>query len=77
MNIVLVKPMILKKNLTYEAAIDLLKLALESPAATIIGFNIESTPNDKGWSLVGRHKKLNKMFLECPEKFVISPADGN
>lgn len=73
MNVVLIKEMILKENLEWEEATQLLTEANKSPAAEHIVFHINSERGSK-WRLVGNCKELNKLFLDDPDKFVIKGA---
>lgn len=70
-NVVLVKAMIIKDDLTYKEACSLLKKANKSEAAEDISFGITSGKGD-GWILFGEVKSLIQKFIVDPEKYIIN-----
>lgn len=76
MKIVLSKNTLLATALTYEQACEALIKANKHIMAKEWVFTMVSQPNEKGWQLQARNKKLTKEFLDNPEEFVIEISDG-
>lgn len=70
--IVLFESMVLAEGLSYKEAMKAAELAQQTPVSAYLNFVLShKAGEEEGWSLLGFHKELSKLFIEDPDSFVI------
>jgi len=67
----LFQEILVKGDLSYFQAKDLLRKCNSQPAALHFTFSLVGKPNESKWAVLARSSHLNKEFLRKPEDFII------